>query len=88
MTSGGSKLQEEVKKRMVGQKDFARLAEVIPRLRQLLAEEVRSPLTPRSATWLRVAEGIIKFLEEVFQGHEAGVKPFTGRLEKVEKNHR
>jgi len=69
MTSGYSKLEVEVKQ-IAGRKDFSRLVEIIPRLRNLLAREMRSPQTPRNASWLGVAEGIIEFLEEVFEGHE------------------
>jgi CheY-like chemotaxis protein len=62
------KLREEFKGRIGDQKDFSRLAEAIPRLRELLAQEVHSPQTPRNAAWLGVAEGIVEFLEEVFEG--------------------
>jgi hypothetical protein len=34
----------------------------------MLSEEVGRPQTPRNTAWLGVAEGIVEFLEEVFQG--------------------
>lgn len=71
MMSAGSTLQEEIKKQIGCQSDFSRLAEVIPRLRQLLANKVQRPQTPQDASWLGVAEGIIRFLEELFQSRES-----------------
>jgi DNA-binding response OmpR family regulator len=63
------KLRGERGRRIGAQVDFSRLAEVIPRLRMMLAQEMQNPQTPRSAAWLSVAEGIFEFVEEVFQVH-------------------
>jgi CheY-like chemotaxis protein len=69
MASGISKPEGEIEQ-VAGRKDFSRLVEIIPRLRNLLAKEMQSPQTPRKASWLGVAEGLIEFLEEFFEGHE------------------
>jgi CheY-like chemotaxis protein len=59
------RLREEFGRRTGAQKDFSRVAEVIPLLRQKLSEEVEKPQTPQDATWLGVTERIIEFLEDV-----------------------
>jgi CheY-like chemotaxis protein len=79
MTSGDGKLEDEVEQ-IAAQKDFSRLAKVIPRLRNRLAQEMQSPQTPGNAGWLGVAEGIIEFLEEVFQGREPRRVPIFKRI--------
>jgi DNA-binding response OmpR family regulator len=68
--SGERRLREKIESTTGAQKDFSRVAEVIPRLRQMLSEEVGRPQTPRNTAWLGVAEGIVEFLEEVFQGQD------------------
>ena len=60
-------------------KDFSRVAEVIPLLRQMLLEEVDRPQIPRNAAWLGVTENIIEFLEEVFRGKTLGTSPILGK---------
>jgi DNA-binding response OmpR family regulator len=46
----------------------AQLAEVIPQLRALLTEARPQPQTPLDVADLSMAEGVVEFLEEIFQG--------------------
>jgi DNA-binding response OmpR family regulator len=79
--SGDRRLQEF--ERTIGaQKDFSSVAEVIPPLRQMLAEEMERPQTARDATLLGVTESIIQFLEEVFQGHDTRCEPDSRQVMK------
>ncbi len=46
----------------------ARLAEVIPQLRAALSETNQQPQTSLNVADLSIAEGMVEFLEEIFQG--------------------
>jgi DNA-binding response OmpR family regulator len=63
-----STLREEFERRIDAQKDSLGLSEVILRLRKTLDEERQIQQTLPNAPWLGVAEGVIKFLEEILQG--------------------
>jgi DNA-binding response OmpR family regulator len=61
-------LREELDRRLANHKDSPQLAEVVPQLRKMLDEEQQSPRTPGDLRFLSVAEGVIEFLEEIFDG--------------------
>jgi len=60
-------LREELHKKVSAQKDSPPLVEVIPQLRKMLDEEQQHLQTPLNTAFLRVAEGVIQFLEEIFR---------------------
>ena len=68
ITSQDRNLREELDRRLGSHKDSPQLAEVVPQLRKMLDEEHLSPQTPRELGFLSVAEGVIEFLEEIFDG--------------------
>jgi DNA-binding response OmpR family regulator len=65
-TFRNSDLRAELHKRVTAQKDSP-LVDVIPQLRKMLDEEQHNPQTPRNTSLLSVAEGVIQFLEEIFE---------------------
>ena len=65
-TFRNSELRAELHKRVNAQKDSP-LVEVVPQLRKMLDEEQYNPQTPRNPAFLKVAEGVIQFLEEILE---------------------
>jgi response regulator RpfG family c-di-GMP phosphodiesterase len=65
-TFRNSELRAEPHKRVNAQKDSP-LVEVAPQLRKMLDEEQCNPQTPRNSAFLKVAEGVIQFLEEILE---------------------
>lgn len=68
ITSQDRNLREELARQLASHKDSPQLAEVVPQLRKKLDEEHVSPETARDLGFLSVAESVIKFLEEIFDG--------------------
>jgi DNA-binding response OmpR family regulator len=62
------KLLEQFERQLEAHTESARLAQVIPSLRIALEEEWQTPQTPRNKSFLSAAEGIIEFLEAMFDG--------------------
>jgi CheY-like chemotaxis protein len=58
--------REELHKKVSAQKDSPPLVQVIPQLRKMLDEKQQHLQTLRNSAFLRAAEGVIQFLEEIF----------------------
>ena len=66
VASADGKLPEEFY-RHFGAKDAQRLGEVLPEMRKMLEKERETPQTSENTALLNAAQGIIEFLEEIFE---------------------
>jgi len=66
LTSGDTNLRGGLQKHVNARKDSL-LIEVVPQLRKVLDQEQHNPQTLRNSAFLGVAEGVIQFLEEIFE---------------------
>jgi CheY-like chemotaxis protein len=65
---GDRKMWEEFEPTVGARIESSKVSEAIPVLRKMLAEEQQNPLTRRDRGLLSVTEGIVGFLEDIFEG--------------------
>jgi hypothetical protein len=60
-------LRKELDRRIAARKNYAELAELTRQLRGMLDQEKQSPQTPRNRAFVNAADGVVGFLEQIFQ---------------------